>query len=484
MNKILNNVNKLAVVILSASLTIPSWGNSLDRMADRSITQKLTPQSVTEIKITGKEVPLSSEKITLNIGSPTIESISNEGATKGNNSRAIENSILEPVAKNMSPMIYNPSYSPICTTLDINTLYNINISTGVYYCIYFEITQKSRTEFIALLQNSNRQVDVDVLQDINADYNFTVLGSSSETDSDDSVITLTEPGHYYMQMYATHADGGSISFAAASNTTIDVYEGNDSISTSYTLTNDVNEIFANLDYSGDVDYYRYQSKHGQDLYFLFTDTVNNNQWIVELLNSSSWVELTPGVEYKFSSLSIDDYAYIRVRQRSSAPYSNSYYQLSFGSLIDDISNVEVDTTENLILMALGSTSPFYVTQAHNVLNWSAKIKDSAGYPIQGVQVVFHYQTEDIPAQTSVQYTNSSGIASASLTLPDCTGNRSVTHYHSFSPYAGNWKTEYDAGAWLIEVPKARGNSLFFGGYEEVGVSTVTMAHICKQTYLP
>lgn len=70
MNKILNNVNKLAVVILSASLTIPSWGNSLDRMADRSITQKLTPQSVTEIKITGKEVPLSSEKITLNIGSP------------------------------------------------------------------------------------------------------------------------------------------------------------------------------------------------------------------------------------------------------------------------------------------------------------------------------------------------------------------------------------------------------------------------------
>lgn len=372
----------------------------------------------------------------------------------------------------------------MCTALGVNTLYNITISTGVYYCVYFEITQKSRTEFIALFQSENRQVDIEVFQDINADYNFTVLGSSSETDSDDSVITLTESGHYYMQMYATHSDGGSVSFAAASNTAIDAYEGNDSISTPYTFTNDVNEIFANLDYSGDVDYYRYQSDHAQDLYFLFTDTIGHSQWVVELLNSTSWVELTAGVEYKLSSLSVGDYVYIRVRQRSSVSYNNSYYQMSFGSLIDDISNVEVGTTENLIRMAAGSTSPYYVTQVHNVLNWSAKIKDSAGYPMQGVQVVLHYQTEDISNKTSVQYTNSAGIASASLTLPDCTGNRFVTHYHPFSPYVGNWNTEYDAGAWLIEVPKARGNSLFFGGYEEVGVSVVTMAHICKQTYLP
>lgn len=330
----------------------------------------------------------------------------------------------------------------------------------------------------------NRQVNVDVFQDVNANYSFTSLGNSVDTDSDDSVISFTEPSHYYMQIYATQSDGGNISFAAASNTAVDAYEGNDSMNSVYTLTNDVNEILANLDYIGDYDYYRYKSDHGQDLYLSFIDTVGNNQWIIELLTSGSWSELTAGNEYKLSSFTSGDYAYIRVRQRSTVAFNSASYGLSFGSLIDDISNISVDTTENLIRMVYDPTSTYYTTQIHNELNWSAKIKDSAGYPMDGVRVEFKYETEDISTHTSVQYTNALGIASTSLTLPDCTGNNSVVHYHAFSPSQGYWKTEYDAGAWIIEVPQARGNSEFFGGYEEVGVSPVNMAHICKQTYLP
>jgi hypothetical protein len=150
----------------------------------------------------------------------------------------------------------------------------------------------------------------------------------------------------------------------------------------------------------------------------------------------------------------------------------------------DIDHPDEDTTENLIRMVYDPTSTYYATQIHNELNWSAKIKDSAGYPMDGVRVEFKYETEDISTHTSVQYTNALGIASTSSTLPDCTGYNSVVHYHAFSPSQGYWKTEYDAGAWIIEVPQARGNSEFFGGYEEVGVSPVNMAHICKQTYLP
>ena len=164
------------------------------------------------------------------------------------------------------------------------------------------------------------------------------------------MIVFTEPGHYHMQMYAANSDGGSISFASASNTAVDGYESNDSISDSHTLTGDVNEILANLDYSGDYDYYRYQSDHGQDLYLSFTDTVGNNQWVIEVLTSGSWSEIISGNEYKISSLSSGDNVYVRVRQRSGVTYNSASYGLSFGSLIDEISNISADTTENLIRM--------------------------------------------------------------------------------------------------------------------------------------
>jgi hypothetical protein len=425
------------------------------------------------MQIIGKGIP--AEINLSNVASPDIEVLS-EGTSTAEGYQS------EPKKNTISALAYDPSYSPICTELSINTLYNLTISSGNYYCVYFEVSQKSRTEFTALYQTVNRQVNVDVFQDVNANYSFTSLGNSVDTDSDDSVISFTEPGHYYMQMYATQSDGGTISFAAASNTAVDGYEGNDSMSSVYTLADDVNEILANLDYIGDYDYYRYQSDHGQDLYLSFTDIAGNNQWIIELLTSGSWSELTAGNEYKLSSFTSGDYAYIRVRQRTGVAYNSASYGLSLGSLIDDLSDASADTTENLIRMTYGTTSTYYTTQVHNELNWSTKIKDSAGYPMKGVRVEFMYETEDIPTHTSVQYTNASGIASASLTLPDCTGNNSVVHYHSFSPSQGYWETEYDAGGWRIEVPQARPD-------EEVGVGGdnvpyVTMAHICKQTYLP
>jgi hypothetical protein len=468
--------NKFLLTLSISFLLTACGGGSDNEVPSKDMVHKdIAFQSVTELKITGERKTSSGDLMDAAI--PTIELLSEGTAsTDGYNAEARGSEV--------SPLIYSPSYSPICTELSINTLYNLTISSGNYYCIYFDITQNSRTEFIALSQNTNRQVNVDVFQDENADYSFTLLESSADTDADDSVIVFTEPGHYYMQMYAANSDGGSISFASASNTAVDGYESNDSISDSHTLTGDVNEILANLDYSGDYDYYRYQSDHGQDLYLSFTDTVGNNQWVIEVLTSGSWSEIISGNEYKLSSLSSGDNVYVRVRQRSGVTYNSASYGLSFGSLIDEISNISADTTENLIRMASGTTTPYYTTQVHNELNWSAKIKDSAGYPMEGVRVEFNYGTEDISTLKSIQYTNASGVASASLTLPDCTGNNSVVHYHSFDPYKGNWETEYDAGAWLIEVPQARGNSEFFGGYEEVGVSAVNMAHICDQTYLP
>lgn len=175
-----------------------------------------------------------------------------------------------------------------------------------------------------------------------------------------------------------------------------------------------------------------------------------------------------------SSLSSGTYVYIRVRDRGLGNYTNGYYNLSFGTLIDDITDVSVDSDETLARMVFGTTSPYFPTQFHNTLDWTATILDSEGYEISGVKLVLYYATEDISLKTVTRYTDADGVVSDSISMPDCTGNHTVTHYYAYSPLTGTWETEYDVGGWYIEVPQARLN-------EQVGVSQVDMAHICSQT---
>ena len=88
-------------------------------------------------------------------------------------------------------------------------------------------------------------------------------------------------------------------------------------------------------------------------------------------------------------------------------------------------------------------------------------------------------TVDIPQNTYTAVTDSNGIASGIITLPDYTGNNSALH-RSYGAGGYNWwVSTFDVGAWRMIFPEAM-------DIDEVGVGgdnvpDVTLGHICKQT---
>ena len=103
-----------------------------------------------------------------------------------------------------------------------------------------------------------------------------------------------------------------------------------------------------------------------------------------------------------------------------------------------------------------------------------RVLDSKGNPVRGVQVDFILGADEIPLAAHPALSNAAGIAGGSITLPDCSGNFDVLHTDLGYP----WRTEYDVGIWLIEVPHTIEGEVGVGG---PNVPNVTFGHICRQT---
>ena len=136
--------------------------------------------------------------------------------------------------------------------------------------------------------------------------------------------------------------------------------------------------------------------------------------------------------------------------------------------------VNVDTSENLARIGSGDFSPYLTTQAHNELDWSMRVLDSNGDPVKGAIVHFRYSTTDIAEQVDTAVSNSAGIAGDTISLPNCTGNIPVRH----TTGGNTWVTEFDLGAWAIDVEDTDPNEVGVGGDN---YPAVTLGHICDQT---
>jgi hypothetical protein len=384
-----------------------------------------------------------------------------------------------------SHSVHNPSYVPLggCPELNINLLYTFTPGSGAINCFYFEIPQDSRTEFIALGQTAGTQTNIEVFHDVQANYGFELLGTSTESDADDSVVTFTESGHYYFQLRNVVADGSSIQFAVASNTNIDAFEHNDRFDHAFELEGDINTINANLDHITDVDHYVFNAANGQNVFLRLNDFFGNNEWSLELLNGGSWVPLASNSDWLLGGIASGSDVFVRVIHRAGAVHNaNHTYQLTFGSRIMAIDNVDVDTTENIVrITSAWFNSPYLTTQFHNELNWKAKIEDSTGAGIEGVTIQFTYATADIPVTTLSAITDASGFVDETIVMPDCVGDRTIYHEEPFGLNEGRWSSDIVHGAWFITVPESRAD-------DDVGVGgdnvpDVQIGHICDQTYL-
>ncbi|WP_281556052.1 hypothetical protein [Thalassomonas sp. RHCl1] len=393
----------------------------------------------------------------------------------------------KPLQERVSLNAETTAITPLCTTLNIDTLYTLTDSTaGSASCFHFEITQRAKTTVFVTGQNAQTNANLTLFRH-EADDSLTIVGSSANAgNADEVVLALTEPGHYYWYIDVVAADGGAFNFAAVANTSADSYELNDSVALSTPLGDKLNNISGNMDSSADVDYYHFTAVRGQDTSISLSDTFGNNEWQLELYNGG-WQVLGNNLTHNLSGLQAGQVVNVRVTPNPAVTVDSSHnYQLSFGSKPAQFSNYSVDGESSVTRVTYGATSTYLTTQAYKKLTWGAMIKDSSGQPIEGAQVVLRVDKNFAASPDGLVHyvnypltTNSNGQVAGSVDLGTCSGSSTSQPHYEYKFGTKNWwQTEFNYGGWRIEVP---GNAdLGVGGNS---VPYVVLGHLCRQTYL-
>jgi hypothetical protein len=373
------------------------------------------------------------------------------------------------------------AYTPLCSTLSINTAYSLNGTVpGGQYCFHFEVTERAKTEAFLIGQAASTDFALTLLRHED-DGSFTYMGGSDLAgNANESVLALTEYGQYYWLLDANSSDGSAITFGAAVNTAADSHELNDSVAMATVLADGRNVVYGNMDGATDVDYFLFTSLRGQNVEINLDDFYGSNEWIIEIWNGA-WSPVT--VRTRLTSSSGFD-VYARVRPNPLVGVNPTHdYVLTFGSIIDHIGNIEVEGEPNLARITYTYwSSPYMTTQAHNLLEWSVRVFDSSNEPLSGVTAKFAVGTTDIPASYYTAISDSNGTASGIVTLPDCYGAIPLAH-RSFGPGGQNWwASTFNLGAWAMTFPESM-------IVDEVGVGgenvpAVILGHICTQKLLP
>lgn len=372
--------------------------------------------------------------------------------------------------------VTSSSITPLCTTLSTGTAYTLDgTTTGGSYCYHFEITQRAKTQVFLAAQNVNTDFALSLVRH-EEDDTLTLLGASDQPgNADESLLALTEPGDYYWLMDANASDGSAFQFGAVVNTAADSHELNDAVSLSTSIPAGRTPMVGNMDSAQDVDYFNFVAENGQDLQIRLMDSYNHSEWVTEYFTGTTWNTISENMLYNFQDLPSPFTLHVRISPNPAVTVNPAHeYELLVGTRITSSDSVDVDSSENLAPIGLSDFNPPLSTQAHNELNWSMRVLDSNGDPVQGAVVNFRYVTEDIAEQVDTAISGSSGIASSSITLPDCTGNNTVTHYTG----GETWETDFDLGQWFIRVDDTDYNEVGVGGDE---VSAVWLGHICDQT---
>jgi hypothetical protein len=181
-------------------------------------------------------------------------------------------------------------------------------------------------------------------------------------------------------------------------------------------------------------------------------------------NRSSWATWIKSGAHNFQ---------LRISRKPSEKLTgDSGYKIIFGSAPYLASGkVNGDTTK---LPLYWGTTMFYQN-----LIWSAQLKDSSGYPVDGATVVLDLVKDDRSAANSDLIeimTDKTGMAQGYSTIEKCFGRHKSS---PFITYNGNfnyrWIVEYNTGSWVMYV---KGNKA--SGIGSRSTVTISTAHICNQ----
>ena len=374
------------------------------------------------------------------------------------------------------PPITTNAVTPLCTVLNINTSYSLSgTATGGSYCYGFQITQRAKTQVFISGQNASTNFALTLIKH-NDDDTLTVLGTSDNAgNANEGLLALTQPGLYYWLMDANASDGSSFNFGAIVNTNADANELNDTLGLATTFPAVRTTLSGNMDSATDVDYFQFVSQNGQSVVLRLNDSFGLNEWIFQYYTGSAWSTLSANQHYTLTVAAAPSTVYVRVLPNPSATLNPAHsYGLLVGSQVASSDNIDAFTTESIVRVQ----NPFLVDQAHQFLNWTIRLRDSAGNPVQGAVANFNWRWEgSTTINTSTAVSNSAGVASGVANLGSCSG----TYIVQETTAGQTWRTWFDIGAWDLKVTGASSLDVGVGG---PNFPDVSLGHICSQQFIP
>lgn len=371
------------------------------------------------------------------------------------------------------------SFTPLCPTLSINTLYTLNgPQMGNAYCYHFAVAQKAKSTALLRGQNANTDFALTLLKDDGAN-NLSVVAISDVIGNGDEFITaLTEPGNYYWYMEPYATDGTPINFGVVVNAQIDAYELNDIPALATVLPDKLNTIYGNSDNTDDLDHYLFTSVRGQDVVVMLegVNSGTSGRWITEISgNGATWQTVQNDSYTSIGNLQQNQPVYVRVRPNPTATWSAATeYRLYFGSKAAAGTH-SVSGESNLVRIPY--STPYLTTQVYRQMTWGASVRDSKGSPLPGVQATLtlwpnnNFSSEYVAHQLEM---NNGGAGFKTINMSDCSGDNNVIFTNSASGQSYQYRAYFNIGAWRIDV--LGGPDAGVGG---PNYPTVTLGHICS-----
>ncbi|MBN3215096.1 hypothetical protein [Pectobacterium polaris] len=383
------------------------------------------------------------------------------------------------------------SFTPLCPTLAVNTIYTLDgLQSGGSACYHFEITQRSKTTAFVVGMSPETDIALSLMRD-DGQNNVTAINYSNQAgNADEATLDLTPPGHYYWFMEANTADGSAFNFGAIVNTNADAYELNDIPSLAYPLSDNLREIEGNSDSDSDADYYVFTATRGQHVLLRFDGVTSgtNNNWLLASSTDggNTWTTRNAGQEITIIPSQPNEKVLVRVLPNlARLPTVSQKYKLTLGSKIAKLSHSLSGESNVLRIPSSAPTAyGFMTTQAYRDITWSVRVTDSTGAGIPNIVAILILDQRESNGQLEFNAANAHGIitdangsASGAVKLDACNADHTTQFQDYDLGYINTWRTTYDMGAWIIDVPAQDGIGVGSAG------TYVTFGHLCKQTLL-
>ncbi|MNC11739.1 hypothetical protein D3C75_594460 [compost metagenome] len=237
------------------------------------------------------------------------------------------------------------------------------------------------------------------------------------------------------------------------------------------LPDKLNTLKESLADETDVKQYSFMAVRGQDVWIKASGT-NGGPLTLEYNRDGNWAVIPWGTPLTVSGLQPNQEVQVRISKKPSAPFvAGDIYTLEFGSA--------PYYADSLVRGDAGELPLYWATtQAYRILNWSVRLRDSTGQPLEGAKATLILNKGAGDRRYDL-LTDNTGSAAQALELGRCYGQlKSDPFWTSSGKYRYKWDVEYNLGHWSIQVQDKEASGV--GGHN---VPNVSFAQICYQNML-